>query len=287
MLCPGSEAGIAEVSVHPVHLLDSMERALPAALIPFCSYQANMSLLGNPGEQFPFVACDKFQPYLLEGQLCYSLDLMDIKSVVSRKGKGKGMLLVLDPTSISYNDDDDYQEDSAITNESHLARIYLHTMTTFSSSKNGSYALSVLKKITGTASFLQMPEKGCQVESYEECNTRKYLDRVAEVCSCVPWTLSSASGQVCLFIVEAKVVHFYVNPPRESLSARPASPPASPQSPPPVTSARWPEIHSSCMKANPKVACSGLHADVAQQLEDKTTARLAKIIKGSNATVII
>ena len=102
MLCPGSEAGIAEVSLHPVHLLDSMERALPAALIPFCSYQANMSLLGNPGDQFPFVACDKFQPYLLEGQLCYSLDLRDIVSGGSFGGKGNGLLLVLDPVIMSY-----------------------------------------------------------------------------------------------------------------------------------------------------------------------------------------
>ena len=198
MLCPGSEAGIAEVSLHPVHLLDSMERALPAALIPFCSYQANMSLLGNPGDQFPFVACGKFQPYLLEGQLCYSLDLRDIKSGGSRKGKGKGLLLVLDPTINSDIDDGDKQEDTKINNESYLARLYLHTMTTFSSSKNGSYALSVLKKMTGTESFLQMPEKGCQVESYEECNTRKYLDRVIEVCKCVPWALGPSTGQVCI-----------------------------------------------------------------------------------------
>ena len=102
MLCPGSEAGIAEVSLHPVHLLDSMERALPAALIPFCSYQANMSLLGNPGDQFPFVACGKFQPYLLEGQLCYSLHLRDFVSGGSLGGKGNGLLLVLDPVINSY-----------------------------------------------------------------------------------------------------------------------------------------------------------------------------------------
>ena len=100
MLCPGSEAGIAEVSLHPVHLLDSMERALPAALIPFCSYQANMSLLGNPGDQFPFVACGKFQPYLLEGQLCYSLHLRDIVSGGSGKGIENAFLLILDSNTV-------------------------------------------------------------------------------------------------------------------------------------------------------------------------------------------
>ena len=189
MLCPGSEAGIAEVSLHPVHLLDSMERALPAALIPFCSYQANMSLLGNPGDQFPFVACGKFQPYLLEGQLCYSLHLRDFVSGGSRKGKGNGLLLVLDPTIERFNLDNS-------SHGSHLARIYIHTMTHITNSKNGSYALTVLKKMTGTESFLQIPDddKRCQVETYEECNTRMYLERVGEECKCVPWGVNYTSG---------------------------------------------------------------------------------------------
>ena len=219
MLCPGSEAGIAEVSLHPVHLLDSMERALPAALIPFCSYQANMSLLGNPGDQFPFEACGKFQPYILEGQLCYSLDLRDIVRGGSGKGSENALLLVLDSNMIQLsnlhiidsngkeeqegerakknngeNDEDNsFLETEESSHDNHLARIYLHTMTHFTSSKNGSYVLTVLKKMTGTAGFLKIPdeEKGCQVEIYEECNTRKYLERVGEECKCVPWALNS------------------------------------------------------------------------------------------------
>ena len=213
MLCPGSEAGIAEVSLHPVHLLDSMERALPAALIPFCSYQANMSLLGNPGDQFPFVACGKFQPYLLEGQLCYSLHLRDFVSGGSGKGIENAFLLILDSNTVplknhkildgqeenkkerSHNNNEEHNEDNSFleteesSHDSHLARIYLHTMTHFTTSNNGSFALTVLKKMTGTAGFLRFPddEKGCQVEIYEECNTRKYLERVGEECKCVPW----------------------------------------------------------------------------------------------------
>ena len=211
MLCPGSEAGIAEVSLHPVHLLDSMERALPAALIPFCSYQANMSLLGNPGDQFPFVACGKFQPYLLEGQLCYSLHLRDFVSGGSLGGKGNGLLLVIDPVIMSYENIKQPESRDKIkleafkntnkrakggNNEHILATIYISTISPGTGSKNGSYALSVLKKMTGTTGFLQMPDdvKGCQVEIYEECNTRKYLERVGEECKCVPWALNSVQN---------------------------------------------------------------------------------------------
>ena len=208
MLCPGSEAGIAEVSLHPVHLLDSMERALPAALIPFCSYQANMSLLGNPGDQFPFVACGKFQPYLLEGQLCYSLHLRDFVSGGSLGGKGNGLLLVIDPVIMSYENvkqpesGGEKSEGSNNPNrktkggENILATIYISTISPGTGSKNGSYALSVLKKMTGTTGFLEMPDdvKGCQVEIYEECNTRKYLERVGEECKCVPWGVNYTSG---------------------------------------------------------------------------------------------
>ena len=193
MLCPDSKPGVAEVSVHPAHLLDSMERALPAALIPFCSYQANMSLLGKSGDQFPFVACDKFQPYILQGQLCYSLDLRDSVRGGSKGGKGNGLLLVLDPKIKSYENVKGEVESEVNNDPNHLASIYLSTMTPFTNSKNGSYALSVLKKMTGTAGFLRIPdeEKNCQVEAFEECNTGMYLNKVAGKCKCAPWALSS------------------------------------------------------------------------------------------------
>ena len=177
---------MSEVSLHPVHLTDSMERLLPAALIPICLYQASTSLLGLPGDKVTFEACGKFKSYQLEGQLCYSLDLKDIVIRGSKTGKENGLLIVLDPTTGSFEDND--------SQNNKLARIYLHTLTPFTNSKNGSYALSVLKKMTGTASFMKMSDelKGCQVETYEECSSRKYLARVAEECGCVPWALSSS-----------------------------------------------------------------------------------------------
>ena len=88
-----ADSGTREVSLHPAHLTDSRDRLLPAALIPFCSYQASM--LGK--EVDGFVACDQFQPTVLEGQICYSLNLNKVHKVNSSKtGKQNGLVLVLD-----------------------------------------------------------------------------------------------------------------------------------------------------------------------------------------------
>ena len=63
------------MSLHPPHLIDSSGSLTPAALIPFCAYQTNMTLLGQTRQDLPFPVCSQFQPVLFEGQLCYSLDL--------------------------------------------------------------------------------------------------------------------------------------------------------------------------------------------------------------------
>ena len=66
------------MSLHPPHLIDSSGSLTPAALIPVCAYQTNMTLLGQTRHDLPFTVCDKFQPTVLEGQRCYELDLSKI-----------------------------------------------------------------------------------------------------------------------------------------------------------------------------------------------------------------
>lgn len=160
------------VSFHPAHLTGSQDRLLPAALIPFCSYQGRT--LGN--EIDGFVSCDKFQPTVLEGQMCYSLDLNTIDNVnKSGSGKGNGILMVFDSNQ-----------------ENKLARIHLHTLSPFTSNRNGSYAMSSLKKMTGTTDFLKMPDaiKKCNVEPFANCNTKNYFEKIRNKCKCVLWALN-------------------------------------------------------------------------------------------------
>ena len=157
--------------------MDSQDRLLPAALIPFCSYQGE--LLGK--EVDGFVACDQFQPTVLEGQMCYSLDLSKVHEVNSSKtGKQNGLVLVLDPNTPE-------------NEEENVARIHLHTLSPFTDSRNGSYAMSALRKMTGTEGFLGLPDaqKRCQIETSDECNTQKFLEKVQAECHCRLWALDT------------------------------------------------------------------------------------------------
>ena len=76
------------------------------------------------------------------------------------------------------------------------ARIYLNTLSTFTDYRARSYAMTALKKMTGTDSFLDQTdeEKKCRIESLEDCQARSYIDRVQEKCGCVPWALTTALG---------------------------------------------------------------------------------------------
>ena len=66
-----------ELSLHPVHLTPDEEGNLPpSALIPFSSYQGEFSVLGRELPELDNITvCDKFQSTILEGQLCYTLNI--------------------------------------------------------------------------------------------------------------------------------------------------------------------------------------------------------------------
>ena len=75
---------------------------LPSALIPFCAYQSSLETLGTsiPGLNFP--VCNAFRPTILQGQLCYSLDienrsLEEEKTKITKQGKADGILIIVDP----------------------------------------------------------------------------------------------------------------------------------------------------------------------------------------------
>ena len=165
------------MSLHPAHLTDSQDRLLPAALIPFCSYQGE--LLGK--EVDGFVTCNQFQPTVLEGQICYSLNLSKVHKVNSSKtGKQNGLVLVLDPNTPGNEDEN-------------VARIDLGILSPLTDYTNGSYAMSALKKMTGTEGFLGLPDadKRCQTETSDEYNTQRFLEKVQAECHCTLWALDT------------------------------------------------------------------------------------------------
>ena len=196
----GSAGTANEVSLLPPHLIDSSGSLTPAALIPFCSYQANMNMLRGGKHGQTFTACSHFQPTVLEGQLCYSLNLTAIGTEKTETGEGAGLVIMID---IGVQNTDEFQSEDSNNNPLALspssahagsARIYLNTLSSFTDYRAGSYAMSSLKKMTGTASFLRQTneEKKCRIETVEDCQARSYIGRVQEKCGCVPWAISSA-----------------------------------------------------------------------------------------------
>ena len=165
----GFEDGANEVSLHLPHLMTSSGSLTPGALIPFCSYQNNLTILGQERHDLPIRPCNKFKPTVLEGHLCYSLDMNTIQKKKSKVGVGAGLMIVLDQgnnngnkklpdTSQHFRDKFMILDLEASEDDDNSARIYLNTLSSFTDSRSGSYALSSFKKMTGTDGFLQQTE---------------------------------------------------------------------------------------------------------------------------------
>ena len=195
------------MSLYPPHLIASKGSLTPAALIPFCAYQTNMTLLGQTRQDLPFTVCSQFQPTVLEGQLCYSLN----KNLAIKAGEGldNGLLLIIDQGN---NYDVHQGRRTAVNSKTNVAslkltppdkkgdkrpaRVYLNTLAKITASKAGSYNLFGLKRLTGTNGFMAAPDeiKECQVETYYDCYVRNFMMEVQNKCGCVPWVLSSVDS---------------------------------------------------------------------------------------------
>ena len=159
---------------------------MPASLIPICSYQSNITMLGRKHNDLNFTLCDSFKQIIHKGQLCYSLKLNNKNHPKSKIGKNNGLLLILDPQLVESEENKNPGKDVSGDNAGH-ATISLDTLAPFSDNQEGNYALTDLKWMSGTESFMELSneEKECQIETFEECQGEKLKER----CECVPWQL--------------------------------------------------------------------------------------------------
>ena len=180
-----------ELSLHPVHLTPDKEGNLPpSALVPFCSYQGQSSLLGKELPEMDNMAvCDKFQPNILEGQLCHTLDIAKLVDFPTKSGKFNGLRLLLDPNPYRPKQQDTNTGGPKTGDQDF--KVAIHTLAQYTSFGPGAYAMSTLKKMTGTTNFKKLPahQKKCLAHNREDCQTRKYLEQVQKDCKCIPWAL--------------------------------------------------------------------------------------------------
>ena len=186
-----------ELSFHPIHLTPDNEGNLPpSALVPFCSYQGDSVLLVQERPELDnLTICDKFKPTVLEGQLCFSRDIAKLGKKQTKSGKSEGLFLLFDPNPYQLNATEKKVEDSQTDDQPF--KVFIHTLSQYSTYGPGSYGLSTLKRMAGTKSFKQLPsdQKKCLVQNREECQTRMFLDQVQRKCNCTPWALRTDAAE--------------------------------------------------------------------------------------------
>ena len=181
---------------HPPHLTS----AWSSALIPFCAYKTDLNISKNslalPGLTFPL--CSSFLPTILEGQLCYKLDLKE----ASGQGKKNELMLLLDynedrslQTSFKTNELVDSQSSKTTMNfdttfeglQGVSSKIQINTLSPYVRFGGGVFEMTLVKKMTAKLDFLKMTleEKDCEVDLFEDCRTKKLIKE----CNCVPWEL--------------------------------------------------------------------------------------------------
>ena len=163
----------------------------PSALVPFCSYQGDSSILGHQRPELGnLTMCDKFEPTVLEGQLCYSLDVAKLGRKPTRPGKEHGLFLLLDPKPYHLNSN---ERTIGSKTKDNSVKLFVHSLAQFTTFGPGSYGMTTLKRMTHTKSFEQLPEhqKKCLAHNREKCQTQMYLEQVEKECKCIPWALAN------------------------------------------------------------------------------------------------
>ena len=193
----GGNGASPELPIRPVHVTPDKDGDLPPfAFIPFCSYQGDSSMLGEERPELDSLAiCNKFESTILEGQLCYSLDIAKLGEKTTKSGKTNGLFLLLDPNPYQSNATE--KNVGASRRGEQSIKVFIHTLAQYSTFGPGSYGMSALKRMTGTKNFEQLPtkQKKCLVHNKEECQTQKYLDQVQRECKCIPWALGIGQGK--------------------------------------------------------------------------------------------
>ena len=87
----------------PVHILDDDENLSPSAFIPFCSFQGSSDLLGKDYGNFSLPVCSSFKKRILDGKLCYQIDVNSIITETSAAELQKGGLSLLVDANAEYD----------------------------------------------------------------------------------------------------------------------------------------------------------------------------------------
>ena len=69
------------------HITNGDDDSFKTALIPFCEFGGNMSVMGKKIDQFDVPICNSFRPKIIRDQLCYTVDPNEYKHKINLKGE--------------------------------------------------------------------------------------------------------------------------------------------------------------------------------------------------------
>ena len=136
----GDIEDIQTASFHPVHVFDKLNNFNPSALIPFCAFGGDMTVLGRMDANFSLPVCSVFQPRVLHGQLCYAVDVNKVPGVDTfKQGPNNGLTLFIDYNDERMIDIDDGFRKKRIPFETNIheqhqnkkVKIYINTLEPF------------------------------------------------------------------------------------------------------------------------------------------------------------
>ena len=128
----------------PVHILDDDENLSPSAFIPFCSFQGSPDLLSRDYGNFSLPVCSSFKKKILDGKLCYQIDVNTLVNETTAAGLQRGGLALLVDANAEYDlntfrkapeEDifDDFTEEFFEAEESEKIMIHIETISKISS----------------------------------------------------------------------------------------------------------------------------------------------------------
>ena len=65
---------LQKVTNHPVHIQEEDGKLSPTAMIPFCEFGGNLSVMGVKIDHYDVPFCNSFRPKIISDQLCYTVD---------------------------------------------------------------------------------------------------------------------------------------------------------------------------------------------------------------------
>ena len=68
------------------HIINEEKGFIKTAMIPFCEFGGNMSVMGVKIDQFDDPVCNSFRPKIVMDQLCYQVDPNEYKHKIDLQG---------------------------------------------------------------------------------------------------------------------------------------------------------------------------------------------------------